>query len=79
MLITKLEHEYFDEGQQDQEKGDLSLNLNCFQTEGTNVYDFGSYVKVHKVPGTINEIMNSQRESVTESGDKHIGWSKRRH
>ena len=49
MLITKPEHGDFDEGQQDQEKGDLSLNLNRFQTEGTNVYNFGSYVKVHTV------------------------------
>ena len=44
MLKTKPEHEDFDKSQQDQEKEDLSLILNRFQTEGTNIYDFGSYV-----------------------------------
>ena len=48
-LITNLEHGDVDEGQHEQGKGDLSLNLNRFQTEGTNVYDFDSYVKVHTV------------------------------
>ena len=48
-LITNLEHGDVDKGQHEQVKGDLSLNLNWFQTEGTNIYDFDSYVKVHTV------------------------------
>ena len=49
MLITNPKHGDVDKDQHDQEKGDLSLNLNRFQTEGTNAYDFDSYVKVHTV------------------------------
>ena len=49
MLIIKPEHGDVYEGQQDQKIGDLSLNLNRFQTKGTNAYDFDSYAKVHTV------------------------------
>ena len=55
MLITNLEHGDVDEGQHEQEKGDLSLNLNQFQTKGTNVYDCDSYVKVHTVVPEIGD------------------------
>ena len=60
MLITNPEHGDVDEDQHEQGKGDLSLNLNRFQTEGTNVYDFDSYVKVHTV---VSETKNDQRNN----------------
>ena len=68
-LLANPEHGDVDEGQHEQEKGDLSLNLNRFQTEGTNVYDFDSDVKVHTVvPETgdgqgNNDIISSMRVS----------------
>ena len=62
MLITNLEHGDVDKGQHEQEKGDLSLNLNRFQTEGTNIYDFNPYVKVHTiVPETGDGQWNKDR------------------
>ena len=62
MLITNLEHGDVDKGQHEQEKGDLSLNLNQFQTEGTHVNDFDSYVEVHAViPETGDGQWNNNR------------------
>ena len=66
---NKNEHGDIDESQQGQGKGDLSLNLNQLQIKGTEVCDSGSYNKVWQKNG----IVNSQRDSVTEAGDKHIG------
>ena len=64
MLITNPKQGDVDNGQHEQRKGALSLNLNRFQTEGTNVYDFGSYVKVH----TVDTETRTDRHGVKRNG-----------
>ena len=64
MIVTKPRHRDIDEDQEDQEKGDLSLNINRFKPRG-QIY-IGSYDK------DLTKEWNPKRASitvVTETGD----------